>query len=115
MSTKQPSLHNLEPNIAAAFAYLIPLIGGVVFFISEKENKFVRFHAFQSILFWLVSWGLITISASLTVVLVGYVLIQIVPAVIFVLWIFLMWKAYNNKMYKLPYLGNIAENQINKK
>ncbi len=39
----------MDPKIAAAISYI--WIVGVIFFILEKENKFVRFHALQSILF----------------------------------------------------------------
>ena len=53
--------YNLEPNVEAALSYLIPPLTGIPVFIMEKENKFVCFHAFQSILFGI----LIFITAAL--------------------------------------------------
>ena len=43
--------YDLDPNVEAALSYLISPITGVVVFLLEKKNKFVRFHAMQSILF----------------------------------------------------------------
>ena len=39
----------IQPNVAALLAYLVGFVSGLVFFLIEKENKFVRFHAMQSI------------------------------------------------------------------
>src|SRR5947207_12280613 len=59
----------LPSNVAAALA-CIPLIGGLVFYILEKHDQFVRFYAMQSIIFggvWclfnLASWILHVIFA----------------------------------------------------
>src|SRR4030066_891539 len=40
----------LEPNIAGLLCYVLGWITGIIFFLLEKENKFVRFHAIQSII-----------------------------------------------------------------
>src|SRR4051795_13482404 len=45
-----PSTMDLPPNIAAAIA-CIPLVGGIIFYLLEKRNTFVRFYAMQSIIF----------------------------------------------------------------
>src|SRR4030043_1781514 len=112
--TKQND-YNLEPNIAAALSYLLTPFTGILFYILEKDNKFVRFHAFQSILFGVCLFGASFIASSLTIVLIGILLIPIVSIVGFCLWAMLMWKAYNNEEYELPYLGKIAKEQITKK
>ena len=46
----EPSSLDLPPNIAAAIA-CIPLVGGIIFYLLEKRNSFVRFYAMQSIIF----------------------------------------------------------------
>src|SRR6266436_5123947 len=54
--TSDPSSMDLPPNVAAALA-CIPLVGGIIFYILEKRNGFVRFYAMQSIIFggaWLL-------------------------------------------------------------
>lgn len=107
-------LANFEPNVVAAFAYLFPFITGIVFFVLEKKNKFVRFHAFQAILFWLtfiIAWSL---SQSLVIIYVGQVLEPLVRITGILVWLFLMWKAYQNVEYELPYIGKIAKEQANK-
>lgn len=99
----------LQPNIAGLLCYLLWWITGLVFFILEKENKFVRFHAMQSI----IVFGAITIIQIILgfIPVVGLILSYIVWLLSVVLWIVLMLKAYQGQMYKLPVAGDIAEKQ----
>ncbi len=57
-----PSSTDLPPNIAAAIA-CIPLVGGIIFYLLEKRNSFVRFYAMQSIIFG-GAWFLFNIASS---------------------------------------------------
>lgn len=103
---------NLDPNISGALAYLLSPLTGVLFFVLEKENKFVRFHAMQSIMF-----GVASIILSIVVPfipLLGLLLAPLIALATFVLWLMLMWKAYNNQEWELPVLGKMARDQINK-
>jgi uncharacterized membrane protein len=109
--TKTSKYTNLESNIAGALAYILAPFSGIFFFLVEKDDKFVRFHAFQSILFGIVSWVAMMIASSMVVILIGALLVPIVSVVVFLYWVFLMWKAYNHEMYELPYLGKIAKEQ----
>lgn len=97
----------IQPNVAALLCYLVGWITGLVFFLIEKENKFVRFHAFQS----LVTFGSL---AVLTIVLtfvpvIGWSIIPIIYLVQLVLWVVLMIKAYQGELFKLPVVGEMAE------
>lgn len=97
----------IQPNVAALLCYLVGWITGLVFFLIEKENKFVRFHAFQS----LVTFGSL---AVLTIVLtfvpvIGWSIIPVVYLVQLVLWVVLMVKAYQGELFKLPIAGEMAE------
>jgi uncharacterized membrane protein len=103
-----------EPNIAAALSYLITPFTGIAFFLIEKENKFVRFHAFQSILFGVAVFAASILANMLIAVVIGIFIAPLVSLVAFILWLMLMWKAYNNEEYELPILGKIAHDQINK-
>jgi uncharacterized membrane protein len=108
---------HLEPNIAAVFAYMIPLIGGIVFFMAEKKNKFVRFHAFQAILFWITVWALLWLINTIFDVIpffyyIGRLFNSMMSFVVFGGWLYLMWNAYNKKEYLLPYIGEIAKEQV---
>ncbi len=107
-------LQGLEPNVAAALSYLVPPFTGVLFYLTEKQNKFVRFHAFQSILFGFASWAAIAVANALIALLIGLVLAPIVSILSVLLWLVLIWKSYNNEEYMLPYLGKIAKDQVEK-
>lgn len=116
-SEKQPapsSIANLEPNVSAAFAYLLPPISGIIFFLMEKNNKFVRFHAMQSILFGAVSYTLLTLVSNLKIIYIGYLFDPLLTIGVFVIWMLLIWKAYQNEEYHLPFLGKIAKDHSDK-
>ena len=95
----------LKANIAALVCYLGVWITGLIFLFIEKKSPFVRFHAAQS----LVTFGILGI---LTVILryIPYIwwLSTIVGLLTFVLWLVLMYKAYQGESYKLPLFGDIA-------
>ena len=111
-SYKKP--YNLDPNIEAALSYLVAPFTGVLVYVFERENKFVRFHALQSILFGIASFVSSWVAGMLVAVLIGILLIPLVAIVSFVLWLVLMWKAYNNEEFALPFLCKIAHDQVNK-
>ena len=113
----------LPSNVAAALA-CIPLIGGLVFYILEKHDQFVRFYAMQSIIFggvWflfnLASWILHVIFAVIPIV--GWALAGLwifVSAMIhlglFVVMIIAMVKAFSGVRWDIPYIGPIARKQV---
>jgi uncharacterized membrane protein len=121
----------LDPNIAAAISYF--WIIGVIFFFLEKDNRFVRLHAMQSILFG-VAWSVLMIvlvilgsiltfigaaiaatagdaAGTLFGLLVSliWLLIWLVPVGLLVVLILTAVKAYQGKWVKLPIIGNMAE------
>src|SRR6266699_5259120 len=67
----EPSSLDLPPNIAAAIA-CIPLIGGIIFYLLEKRNSFVRFYAMQSIIFG-GAWFLFNIASMIVHLIFGSV------------------------------------------
>jgi uncharacterized membrane protein len=101
------STTQLEPNIAGLLCYLAGWITGIIFLVIEQKNKFVRFHAMQSI----VTFGFLTIASILlsAIPFVGDYLAFAIGILIFILWIILMVKAYQGELYKLPVAGNVAE------
>jgi uncharacterized membrane protein len=108
---KQKAIFGLDENIASLLCYLIIWITGIIIYILEKENKMVKFHALQSvlvflplnILYWIL--GYIFWLGG-----IGYILTMIVGIIMFILWIVLMIKAYQGEKYKLPIVGDIADN-----
>jgi len=107
--------YDLEPNISAALTYLIPFVTGILFFYLEKRNKFVRFHALQSILFWGLVWVINSASIQLSFLLIGFPFHAFVRIAAFFGWIFMIWKAYENEKYEIPYIGKVAKDIIYKK
>ena len=109
----------LEANIAGLLCYVLGWISGLVFILIEKENRFVRFHAMQSI----VTFGAITVVSIILSILgiipfIGVIfdiINWIIGVLTFVLWIILMVKAAQGTMYKLPWAGNFAEKQVGEK
>lgn len=107
------STTSLEPNIAGLLCYLATWITGLIFILIEKENKFVRFHAMQSIVtFGAIFVGYIVLMALGFLPAIGLlfdILSWILLVLAFVLWIVLMVKAYQGERFKLPIAGDIAE------
>lgn len=97
----------LEQNVAGLLCYVLGWITGLIFFLMEKDNKFVRFHAMQSILVF----GALTVIGIILgwIPILGWILGAILSVVGVILWILLMVKAYQNTWYKLPWVGDLAE------
>jgi len=98
--------------MAGALAY-VTIIPAIVFLLLEPFNKkrFVRFHAFQSI-FVYIAWIIIGIGLSF----IGFIpmLWTFVRLALFVTLLILALKAYQGQMFKLPVIGDIAEQQAGK-
>ena len=101
------STTGLEPNVAGLLCYLGAWITGIIFLVIEQKNKFVRFHALQSI----VTFGALTIASAMLswIPFFGAFISAIIGILAFGLWILLMVKAYQGELYKLPVAGNIAD------
>jgi uncharacterized membrane protein len=106
----------LQENVAGLLCYVLGWITGIIFLIMENNNKFVRFHAVQSI----IVFGAYTVISLIFgwIPFIGWIINILLGVTAFILWIFLMLKANQGLMYKLPIAGDIAEKQaqsINKK
>jgi len=97
----------MQPNLAGLLCYFFGFITGLVFYFVEKKNKFVRFHAMQSI----VVFGSFFVAnlVLLVVPVLGVIIGGLLSLLSLVLWIVLMIKAYQGEMFKLPIAGDIAE------
>jgi uncharacterized membrane protein len=98
------------PNLVAALAYLGGALTGIVVLVVEKKDQFVRFHAMQS-------------TVTFLLVLVANLLLRNIPVVgvlayvpfgvaVMALWIVLLVKAFMGERYKIPYIGDFAERQL---
>ena len=103
----------LEANVAGLLCYVLGWVSGLVFILIEKENKFVRFHAMQSI----IVFGVLTVANFILswIPVIGGFLAWVIGLLGLVLWIVLMVKAYQGATYKLPWAGNLAEKWVGEK
>jgi uncharacterized membrane protein len=123
-AAEAPQAGGLTPNVAGMLAY-ITIIPAILFLVMEPYNKtkYIRFHAFQSLFFqiaWFIVWiAAMFIGAALAMVpVVGLIIDALLWLVVglggFVLWVFLLVKAYNNVMFELPVIGKMAADQAGK-
>ena len=100
----------LEENIAGLLCYVLGWVSGVIFLILEPENKSVRFHAIQSI----IVFGILNISGIIFgwIPVVRWLNGGLIGALAFILWVVLMYKAYQGEKYKIPWAGDQAEKWV---
>jgi uncharacterized membrane protein len=100
----------IDPTTAGALCYLLGFVTGILFYIVEKDNAYVRFHGLQSTL---VFGGFFVAMMILKIIpVLGFILNFILALVAFVIWLFLMVKASQGVAFKLPLVGDIAERNI---
>lgn len=109
----------LTENVAGLLCYVVGWVSGLVFILIEKENKFVRFHAMQSIVAFGAITALLIILNILGLMPVIGILFDILSIFVWilsvVLWIVLMIKAYQGESFNLPWAGNFAQNLLEQK
>ncbi len=110
MEEKRITALGVDENVEGLLCYVLGFITGILFLILEKENKFVRFHAMQS-----TATFIILFVASIVFGLIPFINLVISPLIgliALILWLLLMYKAYKGEKYKLPVVGDFAENQV---
>lgn len=97
----------IQANIAALLSYVLGFVSGFVFYMIERESKLVRFHAMQSMMTF---GGLFVISMIIPFIpIIGAILLPVLVIGQIILWILLMFKAYQSAYFKLPIIGDIAD------
>ena len=108
----------LNENLAAALAYLGFFVTGIVFLVSERENKFVRFAALQStITFIPLALAMWVIGLFTGIPLLGAIFglaRWIIGAVMIVSWLYLVFTAYKGQAVKMWLVGDICWEQVHK-
>ncbi len=122
-ATGTTSAPGLTMNMAAALSYALGAITGVLFLVLEpyKNNRFVRFHAIQSILLnvavvalaivWNIIVGILVSIGRFWVLTVALPLDWLFGLGVFALWLFLMFQAYSEREFHIPWIGDIAAKQ----
>ena len=111
-----PAGAGLADNVAGALAY-VTIIPAILFLVLEPFNRkrFVRFHAFQC-LFFALAWFVLEIGLAFVghIPFLGWATVLLWPLIGlagFVIWLILVIKAYQGQMFKLPVIGDMAEQQ----
>ena len=110
----------IPENIAGVLAY-ITIIPAIIFLFLEpfKRNGYVRFHAFQHLFLWVAGFAIAIAAGMLTAILqlIPFMRVLIFPlaglitVAWFFLWVLLVVKAYQHELFKLPFIGDLAEQQ----
>ena len=106
MDTPNNQTNGLAPNVAAALAYVLGFVSGIIIYLISKD-KFARFHALQSIM---LSLALYVFNYFISYIPgMGYMLHSFISLASLILFIFLLVKAYQGQKIILPIIGDIAE------
>ena len=108
----------LQDNMACALCYILGFITGIIFLVLEPYNRNprIKFHAFQSIFFNL-AWVALMIFLSIISAFMSVFALIMVPIHLliwlggFLIYLYLMWKAYQGEMVVLPVIGPLAKQQ----
>ena len=106
-----PTAIGLDANVAAALSYVGWAMTGILFYyVFEPRDRFVRFHAMQSIL---LTAALMVVGVSMAVVpLIGPFLFRMAAVGFILVWILAIWKALRYEEYPLPFIGEISRSQV---
>lgn len=110
MESKNKTALGIDENIEGLLCYVLGFITGIIFLVLEKENKFVRFHAMQSIATFLPLFVIAFVVGIIPII--GWMAMYLIGLLELILWLLLMIKAYQGEKYKLPIAGDFAEKQI---
>ena len=111
-----PAATGMSDNVASALCYVLGLVTGILFLVLApyNQNKTIRFHAFQSIFLnvaWIVIWFGLSIVLRGILGLLALFLVPLIGLCFFVLWLYLIIKAYQGRKVVLPVIGPLAEQQ----
>ncbi len=103
MEEKEKSSTGLDDNVAGFLCYLLGFLTGIVFLVVEKKSSFVKFHAKQSTITFLILFVVSLILGWIPII--GF----LVLILSLILWLLLMVKALRGERYRLPIVGSMAE------
>ena len=109
----------MSSNVAGALAYILGFITGIIFLLLDqyKNDRFVRFHAMQSIFYsvaciaFSIAWGIL-FATSTSLGLLLFPIRAVISLAMFGYWLYLMYQAYSNREYRIPFLGDLAAKQV---
>lgn len=106
MVEKKTSL-GIDEHLEGLLCYAGLWVTGIIFLVIDTDNRFVKFHAIQSI----IAFGILNVGAIILGFIpgIGKYFVEFIWGGVLALWVAMMYQAYNKRTYKLPFAGNIAE------
>jgi uncharacterized membrane protein len=113
----------IDPNLASTLSYVCGLITGILFLLIDKDNKTVRFHAWNSILFNIATIILSIAFSVLSTIIINIsfwmysafsIVYMIVWLALFVVWLVSMVKAFQGSVFEIPVITDLARKQAEK-
>jgi uncharacterized membrane protein len=116
LSASEKSSTGLDANLAGMLAYFV--IPAFIFLLMKETSRFVRYHSMQAIILWVTSILIsIVLRVAVSIPFIGLLVIPIwmlVALGLFLVWIFCMFKAFQGEEYKLPVIGDLAVQNMDK-
>lgn len=102
----------MDTNVASGLSYVLTIITGAIFLVIDRRPE-VRFHAMQSVFFG-IAWLVVGILRQVLTVFPLNIVLWLAWLAGLVLWVVLMVQAFQGNHFKLPYIGDLAEQQAGK-
>jgi uncharacterized membrane protein len=99
----------MDANVASGLAYVLTILTGVIFLVIDRRPE-VRFHAMQAIIFGIV-WAVVGILRQVLTFFPLNIVLWLAWLAGLVLWVVLMVQGFQGNHFKLPYIGDLAEQQ----
>ena len=103
-----------QRNLIALFAYIpfvAPLVS-IVILVVEKEDRYIRFHAMQSLFISLIYYALSILLEMIFKGVIGFLINPLLTILALVVWIVSMLMAFGGRVFKWPLVGDFAEKKV---
>jgi len=108
-----PCSMGLDQKVAVLLSYLLGWIGGLVFYFGERENRFVRFSAMQSLMInagWIGIFFVMTVLSRIPLLgIVFWIVNMLVTVGVVAVIVLLAVQGFKGAKVKLPIIGGLAE------
>ena len=115
-STNQPENPDSRSRLHAALAYVLAGFSGLILLVLRREDRFVQFHALQSIAATIVALAIALVLWLFSFFpLLGFLygmLLRVQQLGLFILWLYLLWQAYRGRWFRIHYVGDGDHKQV---
>ena len=121
-SAFDPTTTGLNARTEALLSYALWWFSGLIFFLIERKNRFVRFHAAQSFIFFGGVSVLLSILHFISIIpILGFLLglplafaTTVITILAIIVWLFMMFQAYRGVYFRLPFVSGYADRLVDR-